>query len=253
MSNTAHSESNCRCRYRTAALAHASDRISRPAIIVDGLLPVELALWVGGLMRVRTCNGSKIADLAEHPPEARARHLAAICPAAVSQRLKRAAFKNSMILGDLIVTLSHLCNFVVSCVAASLVATAAIAQASDNYRSIEATPGKPAQLSYHAFANKNCTAGSPPTVRVIEAPKSGTLMVRQGTFTTNKVVGCPTIKTPARVIFYQARDGYAGPDHVKYEVTSENGDVDTYDIAITVKPGAAPAKPPEATTGVRSL
>ena len=32
----------------------------------------------------------------------------------------------------------------------------------------------------------------------------------------------------------RARTGYAGPDHVKYEATSENGEVATYDVTITV-------------------
>ena len=44
------------------------------------------------------------------------------------------------------------------------------------------------------------------------------------------------MKTPARVVFYQSRANYVGPDHLKYEVTSENGEVSTYDMAITVKP-----------------
>jgi hypothetical protein len=34
--------------------------------------------------------------------------------------------------------------------------TAALAQAT-NYTSVEATPGKPVQLTYHASAHKNCS------------------------------------------------------------------------------------------------
>lgn len=53
----------------------------------------------------------------------------------------------------------------------------------------------------------------------------------------------PTLKTPARVVFYRSRSGYVGPDHVKYEVTSENGEVATFDTAITVKRAPAPNHP----------
>ena len=59
----------------------------------------------------------------------------------------------------------------------------------------------------------------------MEPPKSGVLTVRKAILTTDKVVGCGPMKTPAQVVFYQARAGYEGPDKVKYEVTSENGEV----------------------------
>jgi hypothetical protein len=95
------------------------------------------------------------------------------------------------------------------------------------------------QLSYHASAHKNCTPGAPPTIRVIEAPKSGTLTVRQAVLTTDRVAGCPAVRTPVQVVFYRAHAGYVGPDHVNYEVTSENGEVATYDVTITVKAGPA--------------
>jgi hypothetical protein len=132
------------------------------------------------------------------------------------------------------------------CVSASLPQDA-------NYTSADAIPGKPVQLSYHASANKNnCSPGALPTIRIIEAPKSGILTVRNAVLTTNKIEGCPQLKAPARVVFYTAKTGYTGPDHVKYETTDENGQVDTYDVTIAVK--AAPAEsPPAGTIGGRPL
>lgn len=124
---------------------------------------------------------------------------------------------------------------IMSAVGAVLMVTAALAQGSANYTRIEATPGKPVQVSYHASAHKNCTPAALPTVRVKEPPKWGILTIRKAILTTAKVAGCPPIKTPAQVVFYLARRGYEGPDHVKYEVTSENGEVAAYDVTITVK------------------
>jgi hypothetical protein len=131
--------------------------------------------------------------------------------------------------------------------------TAATALAQDvNYTSVEATSDKPVQLSYHASAHKNCTAAPLPTIRVIEAPKSGTLTVRGAVLKTDKVAGCPALKTAAQVVFYLAHAGYVGPDHVKYEVTSANGEVATNDVTIVVK--APPAQRPIAgDAGVRPL
>ena len=125
---------------------------------------------------------------------------------------------------------------------ASVGVCASLAQ-SANYASVDAIPDKPVQLSYHASAHKsNCSPGALPTVRVIEAPKSGMLAVREAMLTTDKIAGCPALKTPAQVVFYTANTDYSGPDHVKYEVKDENGEVATYDMTITVK-AANPAKP----------
>lgn len=63
------------------------------------------------------------------------------------------------------------------------------------------------QLGYHASARKNCTPAPQPTIRVIEAPKSGTLTVRKGVISTDKVAGCPGLKIPAQVVFYLAHTG----------------------------------------------
>jgi hypothetical protein len=142
-------------------------------------------------------------------------------------------------------------TIVFSFATASLMGVPSLAQ-STNYTSVEATSDNPVQLSYHASAHKNCTPAPLPTVRVIEAPKSGTLTVRGAVLKTDKVAGCPGLKTPAQVVFYLARPGYAGPDHVKYEVTSENGEIGAYDVTIGVK--AAPhQRPALGDAGVRPL
>jgi hypothetical protein len=128
-----------------------------------------------------------------------------------------------------------------------LVSTAAFAQPAptNNYTSIEANPDKAVQLGYYGSAHKsNCTPAPLPTIRVVQAPKSGTLTVRRALLTTDKIAGCPSLKIPAQVVFYQSRAGATGSDHVVYEVISENGEVGTYDVTVNIK--EAP-KPPPAT------
>jgi hypothetical protein len=121
-------------------------------------------------------------------------------------------------------------------------ALAGLAQGT-SYTSAEATAGKLVQLTYHAWAHKNCTLAPLPTVRVTQAPKDGVLMVRKAVLTTDKVAGCPRLKTPAQIVFYQAREGYTGPDHISYEVTNPDGELGAFDVAITVKPAPAPKAP----------
>ena len=115
-----------------------------------------------------------------------------------------------------------------------------------NYSRVEALSGLALQLNYHATANKNCSPSPAPTIRVIDVPRFGTLAVRKGEATIGSVPGCQPFKTPAEVVIYTARPTYVGSDHVKYEVTSSNGQVDDFDITIDVKrgpPNSSPAKP----------
>jgi hypothetical protein len=129
---------------------------------------------------------------------------------------------------------------------AAVISTAALSQPAptSNYTSFEATPAKPVQLGYYASAHKDYTPAPLPVVRVIEAPKSGTLTVRRGELKTDQVAGCPGLKTPAQVVFYQARTGATGSDHLVYEVTNPTGEVGTYDVSITSK--TTPAQPSSA-------
>jgi hypothetical protein len=133
-------------------------------------------------------------------------------------------------------------TMLLSCALAALAVSSVLAQAT-SYTSVEATAGKPVQLTYHGSAHKNCTPAPLPTIRVTQSPKAGFLVVRKAVLSTDKITGCPALKTPAQVVFYQARADYAGPDHVSYEVTSSNGEVASYDVTITVKPAATPSEP----------
>lgn len=121
------------------------------------------------------------------------------------------------------------------------VATAQYAPSS-SYTSFGVTPGTSVQLGYYASMNNNCTPAHPPTIRVIEAPKFGTLTVRPGELTTDKIAGCPSLRAPAQIVFYEARSGGADTDVLIYEVTSANGQVETFQITIRIeedhRPGA---------------
>jgi len=143
-------------------------------------------------------------------------------------------------------------TILLACAIAGLVASAALAQAV-NYSSVEAIAGKPLQLTYHASAHKsNCTPAPLATFDVLQPPKLGLLIVRKAMLTTNKVPDCPGLKIPAEVVFYRGRNGSAGTDHVVYKVTSSGGEVETYDVTITLKPAPPPAptpKPPSSQKG----
>ena len=135
------------------------------------------------------------------------------------------------------------CAVVALCAAVIGVPAAAVAQApsSTNYTSFDATSAKPVQIGYYGSAHKDCTAAALPTIRVVEAPRSGLLTVRRGVLTTNRLANCPGLRIPAQVAFYQARPGVGGTDHFVYLVTNPDGLVAAYDVSITIK--EAPKSP----------
>ena len=57
----------------------------------------------------------------------------------------------------------------------------------------------------------------------------------RGELKTDRVPGCPGLKIPAQVVFYQARVGANGTDQLVYEVTTPTGEVGTYDVTIRWK------------------
>ena len=85
-------------------------------------------------------------------------------------------------------------TLVLSCAVAGFAASAALAKAV-NYTSVEATAGKPLQLTYHASAHKgDCKPAPLVTFDVLQPPKLGLLIVRKALLTTNKVPGCPGLR-----------------------------------------------------------
>jgi len=130
----------------------------------------------------------------------------------------------------------------------SAISAAALAQEapSVNYTSFDATSATPTQIGYYGAIHKDCSPAPPIKIRVSEPPKSGTFTIRPGEMTTVATAKpCPGVKIPAEVVFYQARVGATGPDHLVYEVVNASNKVDAYDVTINIKEapqGLAPNK-----------
>ena len=121
---------------------------------------------------------------------------------------------------------------------AVMIPSFAFAQAalSSNYTSFDATSEKPVQLGYYASAHTSTGSPAPsPEVRVVQAPKSGLVIVRRGELTTNKIPACPGLKTAVQVVFYEARPETTGHDHLVYTLKSENDEVSTFDVTINIQ------------------
>ena len=120
----------------------------------------------------------------------------------------------------------------------AVISTVALGQEapSVNYTSFEATSAAPVQLGYYGAIHKDCSPAPVVTIRVSEPPKSGTFTIRPGEMTTSATAKpCPGVKIPAEVVFYQARPGATGTDHLVYEVVNASNKIDAYDVTITIK------------------
>jgi hypothetical protein len=134
---------------------------------------------------------------------------------------------------------------VVSAVMSALLISGAsplLAQSPESsYKTVDATAAKPVRLSLHGAAHKSiCEPGPLPRIRVIQSPSLGVLRVRRGTLTTSKIADCPKLKVPVQVVFYQARRGLVGVDHVVYEVVNQNGKIQKFEVTVNVKQSPAP-------------
>ncbi len=131
---------------------------------------------------------------------------------------------------------------------AAVLPTSAQAPPSVNYTSFDATSAKPVRIGWYGATHKDCTPAPLPRIEVTEPPMSGSLTIRPGELLTSATAACPNLKIPGKVLFYQARQGATGSDHLVYQVITAMNKVDAFDVTIHVKeapmgPATGPGKP----------
>ncbi|WP_201829962.1 hypothetical protein [Microvirga zambiensis] len=119
--------------------------------------------------------------------------------------------------------------------------TGAVAQNNTTHRSADAVAGKVHRLGVYGNVQKDCTAGSLPTIRVVTPPKNGELNVRSGKLKAGRIARCPSLQPTAQGVFYKAHAGYKGTEEVSYEVKTASGKVELHNVRITVA-AASPAE-----------
>jgi hypothetical protein len=131
----------------------------------------------------------------------------------------------------------------------ALTCSPAIAQSDSLYRSTRAEAGRPLRLGVFANISEACEVGGPPEVKVLTAPKHGTLAVRSAKLRTGSKNRCPGLDAPIRLVVYQAYDAYSGPDEVAFEVSRGSKGALTQTIKIEVgRASGSPRKPSEGPT-----
>src|SRR5688500_1790863 len=78
------------------------------------------------------------------------------------------------------------------------------------------------RLAMHGNVSKTCELGALPEIKVVTAPKNGTLAVSSGKTKAGTLSRCPALEVPARAVFYQAKPRYTGADEVVYQLVRPN-------------------------------
>lgn len=115
----------------------------------------------------------------------------------------------------------------------SLLSGSALAQTTET-RSQTAQAGKATRLVIAPNLKKDCSSGPMPEIRIVTAPKNGTVITRAGKLKTPAGYRCPNKETDAQGVFYRSNPGFAGSDEVLIEVKTSEGTIERQDIRITV-------------------
>lgn len=115
--------------------------------------------------------------------------------------------------------------------------------ATTTFRSQTVAPGKPARIAVITALKRDCSTGPVGSVKVVTAPKNGSLVVRTGKLKTPPSFRCPNVETPAEALFYQPNASYSGPDEISYETRTPDGVVQSFTVRITVGGKPAESKP----------
>jgi len=109
------------------------------------------------------------------------------------------------------------------------------------FRTVKAAAGKPTRLGVIGNVTKECTPGPMPEIKVVTAPKKGTLAIRSGKSKAGSLKRCPNLEVPIRGVFYEANASANGADEVVYEVKRANGSTQTITARIEIGTGSSPA------------
>lgn len=114
-------------------------------------------------------------------------------------------------------------------------------------------PGKPVRIAVVTAFKKDCSLGEVGSIRVVTAPKNGSIVVRGGKLKTPGAFRCPNKDTDVQALFYEPNKNFQGTDELAYETKDPDGSTQTVNIKLNVTSKPAPAAPKSGSGGVVDL
>lgn len=118
----------------------------------------------------------------------------------------------------------------------SVAASGAWAQSTET-KSIEAATGQGARVATLGTLHKDCRPGPAPDVKIVTAPKNGSVAMVTGRAKSKAEGRCPGVETDVIRVVYKSKDGFTGPDAFVFERRIANGQTRRTSVKVTV--GAA--------------
>ena len=112
--------------------------------------------------------------------------------------------------------------------------TVALGQSQTVERKFKGKPETDIKVGVFASIHRNCTASSPPVIRLVSPPAHGKVKVKQGHLRATNLKQCLGIEAPAFVAIYRSDRDFIGQDVFTLEVISSKGKSQFQRITVTV-------------------
>lgn len=111
------------------------------------------------------------------------------------------------------------------------------------YRSLDAASGKPIRVRVVTNLKRDCSVGSGAEVKVVNPPKNGDVVIRNGKMKTPASFRCPNVETPVQIVTYQSKAKFVGSDEVGLQVKTAEGAVQAINVKLNVAETAGAGQP----------
>jgi len=119
-----------------------------------------------------------------------------------------------------------------------LVAQSGLSQAQEQSRTVERTvksvPNKDTQIGVYLNVLPDCTSGPLPTIRLMNAPAAGKVVVKSAKVKATNYKACLALEVPAYVAFYKSPPEFFGDDVLTIEVKYAGGRTEIQKITVNV-------------------
>jgi hypothetical protein len=124
---------------------------------------------------------------------------------------------------------------------AGLVGASSVAALAQEPTTVERTAkgatAKSIEVGLYLNVKPDCTSGTLPAIRLVQAPANGTVVIKQGKVRATNYKQCLALEVPAFIAFYQSKPDFSGIDKVVIEVKYPEGRTELQRITVNVGTG----------------
>lgn len=104
-------------------------------------------------------------------------------------------------------------------------------------RSAKGATAKIIEVGVYLNVKPDCTTGTLPAIRLVEAPANGTVIIKQAKVRATNYKQCLALEVPGFIAFYQSKPDFVGTDMAIIEVKYPQGRTELQRITINVGTG----------------